>query len=241
MVTDRRTPKTCRSESEFFFQKGGPSWHKAEMGKWFHGPKGPRFIFLEQLGKERKVYTNYHLRPSTRCKSEPKRLMIEPSINPVWANIWSLRVPAKVKIFSWKLLHGTLACKGVLANWHIIYSSLWRYSTCFFQMPQSCWNMGKSWPFEAFFIYDTLVNLNGIGLRELVKMSCWYMWWERRKIIHEEHVLRPARSAQAIQSLTLNYDRALKKMQEWEKKGGRNQEIVILNSMLMQRFQSSLS
>jgi hypothetical protein len=41
---------------------------------------------------------------------------------------------------------------------------------------------------------DTLVNLNGIGLRELVKMSCWYMWWERRKIIHEEHVQRPARS-----------------------------------------------
>jgi hypothetical protein len=67
---------------------------------------------------------------------------------------------------------------------------------------------------RLFFIYDTLVNLNGIGLRELVKMSCWYMWWERRKIIHEEHVLRPARSAQAIQSLTLNYDRALKKMQE---------------------------
>jgi hypothetical protein len=48
----------------------------------------------------------------------------ESSTNPVWANIWSLRVPAKVKFFSWKLLHGTLACKGVLVNRHIISSVL---------------------------------------------------------------------------------------------------------------------
>ncbi|KAK1646392.1 hypothetical protein QYE76_064197 [Lolium multiflorum] len=69
---------------------------------------------------------------------------------------------------------------------------------------------------------ESLANLNGIGLRELVAMACWYMWWERRKIVHEEHVQRPARSAQAIQSLTLNYDRALKKnaivrKEGWEK------------------------
>jgi hypothetical protein len=48
----------------------------------------------------------------------------ESSIDPVWANIWSLRVLAKVKKISWRLLHGTLACKGLLANRHIITSSL---------------------------------------------------------------------------------------------------------------------
>jgi endonuclease III len=51
---------------------------------------------------------------------------------------------------------------------------------------------------------ETLVNLNGIGLKELLAMACWYMWWERRKIAHDEHVERTARSPQAIQSLTLN-------------------------------------
>jgi hypothetical protein len=34
---------------------------------------------------------------------------------------------------------------------------------------------------------ETLVNLNGIGLKELVAMACWYMWWVRRKIAHDEH------------------------------------------------------
>jgi hypothetical protein len=44
--------------------------------------------------------------------------------NPVWANVWSLRVPAKIKNFSWRFLHGTIPCRAILANRHIITSSL---------------------------------------------------------------------------------------------------------------------
>jgi hypothetical protein len=50
-----------------------------------------------------------------------------------------------------------------------------------------------------------------LGLKELTVTACWYLWWERRKIVHDERVQKPAQSAQAISALALNYFRALKK------------------------------
>jgi hypothetical protein len=50
-----------------------------------------------------------------------------------------------------------------------------------------------------------------LGMKELVTIACWYTWWERRKIADDEKVQKPARSAQAIAAITLNYWRALKK------------------------------
>ena len=40
----------------------------------------------------------------------------------VWSNLWKLNVPAKVKIFGWRVLHGLLPCKGILANRDIVSS-----------------------------------------------------------------------------------------------------------------------
>jgi hypothetical protein len=45
-------------------------------------------------------------------------------INPVWSTVWSLKTSAKVKIFAWRLLHGTIPCNCVLTNRHINTSSL---------------------------------------------------------------------------------------------------------------------
>ena len=45
-------------------------------------------------------------------------------INPVWSKVWSMKVSAKVKIFSWRFLHEAIPCKCTLANRHIINSSL---------------------------------------------------------------------------------------------------------------------
>ena len=39
--------------------------------------------------------------------------------NPVWDILWKLKVPAKVKIFAWKALHGTVPGLAVLAGRHI--------------------------------------------------------------------------------------------------------------------------
>ena len=38
---------------------------------------------------------------------------------PVWKNIWSLKVPAKIKIHAWRCLLGAIPCNGVLANRHM--------------------------------------------------------------------------------------------------------------------------
>jgi hypothetical protein len=27
-----------------------------------------------------------------------------------------------------------------------------------------------------------------LGLKELITIACWYIWWERRKIAHDEKV-----------------------------------------------------
>jgi hypothetical protein len=59
-------------------------------------------------------------------------------------------------------------------------------------------------------------------MKELVAVACWYIWWERRKIVHEEKVQKPARSAQAIAALALNYYRALKKTPEFTDMDGKN-------------------
>ena len=39
--------------------------------------------------------------------------------NPIWCQIWKLSCPAKVKIFLWRTLHGTLPCRATLTNRHM--------------------------------------------------------------------------------------------------------------------------
>ena len=37
----------------------------------------------------------------------------------VWKALWNLDVPAKIKIFGWRVLHGIVPCRAILANRHI--------------------------------------------------------------------------------------------------------------------------
>jgi hypothetical protein len=43
----------------------------------------------------------------------------EAANNPVWKMLWDLEIPSKIKIFGWRVLHGMIPCRGVLANQHI--------------------------------------------------------------------------------------------------------------------------
>ena len=47
-----------------------------------------------------------------------------------------------------------------------------------------------------------------VGLAELILTGGWFLWWERRQIVHGESVQRPARSGLSIVSLTKNYKQA---------------------------------
>jgi hypothetical protein len=41
------------------------------------------------------------------------------ALNPVWKNLWQLKLPGKIKIFIWRSLHGIILSKCILANRHI--------------------------------------------------------------------------------------------------------------------------
>ena len=66
-----------------------------------------------------------------------------------------------------------------------------------------------------------MINELDVGLVELVLTAGWYLWWERRQIVHEEMVQTPARTAMSIAALTKNYQIATKKSsklrQGWKK------------------------
>ena len=48
---------------------------------------------------------------------------------------------------------------------------------------------------------EQIQNLD-VGFAELVITAAWYIWWERRQLVHGETVQRPSRSAMAIAALT---------------------------------------
>jgi hypothetical protein len=47
------------------------------------------------------------------------------------------------------------------------------------------------------------VELSEPNAVELVMVACWYIWWERRQIVHEDKVGKTERSALSIRELLL--------------------------------------
>ncbi|KAK3136312.1 hypothetical protein QOZ80_5BG0431460 [Eleusine coracana subsp. coracana] len=64
-------------------------------------------------------------------------------------------------------------------------------------------------------------TLNKMGLAELVLTGIWYIWWERRQLVHGENLQPAARAALSIGTLRSNYMRArtkkVKKEEGWRK------------------------
>jgi hypothetical protein len=60
-----------------------------------------------------------------------------------------------------------------------------------------------------------------VGFTELTLTVGWYIWWERRQIVHGETVQKPSRTAMSILVLTKNYKVVGKKgsklKQGWKK------------------------
>ena len=60
-----------------------------------------------------------------------------------------------------------------------------------------------------------------IGWTELILTRCWYIWWQRRQLVHGEDIQNPSRSAMSIAAITTNYFTAAKKVavinQGWRK------------------------
>jgi ribonuclease HI len=148
-----------------------------------------------------------------------------------------MKIPSKVKIFMWRALHGILPLKSILYNRHIgstggcpicnqgpedISHLLFQCETA-----RDLWNKlgiadlileaeqvdraGSSVLEELLRRQDnTLAGFSEIGLKELISVSCWYLWWIRRRRTHNEVVPPIYRCKMSILSITANALKASK-------------------------------
>ena len=47
-----------------------------------------------------------------------------------------------------------------------------------------------------------------VSYTDIFSVACWYLWWQRRQIVHVEKVSDSKKSALSIQALAMNYVRA---------------------------------
>jgi hypothetical protein len=163
--------------------------------------------------------------------------------NPVWGKLWNLEIPSKIKFFGWRVLHAMIPCRGVLANRHIgnqggcplCLSSCEDIKHLLFSCTRAkdIWDyLGLSNRLDSVTSIDRsgsvlleeiitrggcVPSLDNIGFAEIVLIAGWYIWWERRQIVHGEKVQIPFRSAMNIRVLAMNYMNASKKPVEKQK------------------------
>jgi ribonuclease HI len=135
--------------------------------------------------------------------------------NPVWKIVWKLKIPAKVKKKYWRALHGILPLKSIMVNQHVGTSG--ECPICrngpedvmhlLFSCPigQEVWrNLGLDKTIQE----STLVDRSGsavlehllrrqdnsiggssnLGMKEVVCVTSWYLWWLRRRRSRQEPV-----------------------------------------------------
>jgi len=145
-----------------------------------------------------------------------------------------LQVASKIKNFGWRVLHGAIPCKGILANRHIenssscpachegceilntfcspaIVSKGYGNDLVFGTRWREFWHQIDQGLADFINNSRPVMNLNQVGLTELILTGGWYIWWERRKFVHGEAIQQPMQSALSIASLTTNYKTAMKK------------------------------
>jgi hypothetical protein len=129
--------------------------------------------------------------------------------------LWKLKLPSKIKIFAWRALHGLLPLKSILVNRHIGHSGQCPIcllgpediSHLLFTCPaaQGLWSaLGLTDIIQQAVqvdragsaILEYLVRdhnqampaIPSIKLTEVIVTSCWYLWWIRRRRVHNEDV-----------------------------------------------------
>jgi ribonuclease HI len=186
------------------------------------------------------VRSGYHLQWRHNFGSRANQLSLPGASpqNPVWKELWRLKIPSKVKIFCWRALHGILPLKCILANRHIgnsgecpicqqgaedILHLLFRCPTA-----QDMWEaLGLQAAINEALQVDragsavlehllrrndnSLPGFDHIGLKETVTVTCWYLWWMRRRRTHDEEVPPLNRCKMSILSITANAMRAAEK------------------------------
>jgi hypothetical protein len=173
-----------------------------------------------------------------------------------------MKIPSKFKIFIWRALHGILPLKSILYNQHI--GTTGGCPICnqgpednnhlLFQCEaaQNLWqslglsdivNEAVQVDRSGSAVLEELLRRQGnsfkefsnIGLKEVISVSSWYLWWIRRCRTHNGDVPPIVRCKMSILSITANAQKASNPSGRTEQ-DGINQRYATLNWMLMQLF-----
>jgi ribonuclease HI len=184
------------------------------------------------------VRSAYHVQWENKFGSRPEAHQAGGSdYSQVWKGLWELKLPSKIKIFGWRALRGFIPTRGILANKHVGNDSscpvchmgcediYHLFFNC--QRAQAIWRCLGIWDriqqilqqdrsgsiilAELIRKPEKVAEMEGLGLAELIFTGGWYLWWERRQLVHGEEVQSFPRSAISIVALTMNYFNATKK------------------------------
>ena len=127
--------------------------------------------------------------------------------------MWQLRIPSKVKIFMWRILHGIIPLKSIMVNRHvgtsgecpICHVAAEHILHLLFQCHKAreMWRLlgldsimeaasSIDWAGSVVVEYllrsnnNTMPGFENIGLKETISVACWYLWWLRRCQTHDE-------------------------------------------------------
>jgi ribonuclease HI len=142
-----------------------------------------------------------------------------------------MKLPSKIKIFLWRALHGIVLLKSILANRHIGTSG--KCPVCL-SAPENvmhllfqCNAAREVWAALGiqniiddaisvdlsgsavleFLLRDqtsSMLGFNSINLKETIGVTCWYLWWRRRRRTYDESVPRVYKCKMSILSITSN-------------------------------------
>jgi hypothetical protein len=152
-------------------------------------------------------------------------------VNPVWENLWKLHVPGKVKFFLWRALHGFVPGMAILAWRHIkvhpqcpvCFQGLEDINHLLFGCLRAC-EVWKELGLLSGIEHAMKVDRSGlvvlefilcsqdkrssisehVSMQELIAVSCWYIWWQRRQMVKGGQISTPASSAFSINALSTN-------------------------------------
>jgi ribonuclease HI len=186
------------------------------------------------------VRSAYHLQWRYQFGSTG-RLLTSPGVsatNPVWKTVWKLKLPSKIKIFIWRSLHGILPVKSTLVNRHIGTSGQCPICSSgpediahlLFRCPKAkeVWeSLGLANSVDDAILADragsailehilckeeqNFQNFD-LGLKEVMMVTCWYLWWLRRRRTHDEETPPVNRCRLSILSITSNAKSANSKL-----------------------------
>jgi hypothetical protein len=145
-----------------------------------------------------------------------------------WTSLWHIQVPAKLKVFLWRLARQSLPTADLLSRRHITTSSScgicgavdsWRHSLLECMMARCVWALtdeellehmcqvneaqARTWLFS---MIDTLTH------NQLTRMcvTLWAIWQARRKAIHEDSFQSPLNTHCFIDSFIRELDQMKK-------------------------------